>query len=276
MNSQPTPPRRVGAGHGLKWLGEALAMVRRWPTVFLSMGLIVAIISLVPWVGSFAILIMGPALLAGITMAADSARRGQTPAIHQLFAMFEVPKRRNEALKLCLPLVAGSVIAHIVIKVALLSATSKAGIRPEALRDHPEQVLALLESASVAPWLMVAVVIVLLAWTLVALAIPRVALGHDTAFAAMGRSFRLIWHNITAWIVAFALFFAGLVVVGMLLMLTHVLALMQVGMYITLYAVLGPLLLAAWRDLDGQDTPPDHDRTPPPPEPPRPTGVLEA
>lgn len=276
MNAAPTPPpRHIGAGHGLKWLLEALGMVRRWPGTFLAMGLIMAVISLVPYLGGFAILFLGPALLAGIATAADTAWRGRTPATHQLFTMFQETAQRNEALKLCLPLVIGKLVAVMVLVVAVSRIMARRGMDVHALEGHPEKVLALFTDSSMPGWLALAVAIVLLAWTFTALAIPRVALRGEAAFAAMGESFRRVWRSIGAWIVAAILLFAGLVLLSMLLMLTHIMAIVQLGLYTALYAVLGPLLHAAWRDLDGSrvDT---HHAPPAPPTSPPASGVFEA
>ena len=275
------PPRRMGASHGLKWLLEACGMIRRWPTIFLAMGFIMAVISLVPYLGGLAILIMGPALLAGIVAAADTAQRGQSPAIHQLFTMFQETAQRNEALKLCLPLVIGKFVAAMVVAVGLLRTMTRLGVDVHTLEGHPEKVLALLTDGSMLGWLVAALAIVLLAWTFTALAIPRVALKREAAFVAVGESFHRVWHSIGAWAVATILLFVGLLLLSMLLMLTHVMAIVQLGLYTALYAVLGPLLHAAWRDLGGHaDTSGDddhgHSNGPPPPAPPPPSGFLEA
>lgn len=277
MSMPPSPSPRIGIGHGLKWLLEAFHVVRHWPLVFLPMGLIVAIISVVPFLGGLAIMVMGPALLAGIVTAADTARRGRTPAIQQLFAMFQEPTQRNEALKLCLPLVIGKFAAGMVVVGAVLGIMSQSGISAQSLEGHPEKVLELFASGDVTGWLVLAVAIVLLAWTFAALAIPRVALGREAAFKAMKHGFSQVWGSIGAWFVAIILLFAGLVLLSMLLMLTGSMVVMQVGLYTVLYAVLGPLLHAAWHDLGGHVASGDGDhRAPPPPTPPPPSGVLEA
>lgn len=274
MNGQA--PRRPPASHGWLWLADALKTIRRWPGVFLPMGLIVAIIQLIPYLGGLALLIMGPALVAGTIVAAQTATGGGTPAINQLFAMFEQPARRSEALKLCLPLLAGKFIALVVIAVALTNHMVNAGMTMQSLEGHPEKVLALLGSNDMVPWLLLAVAIVLVAWTFAALAIPRVALQKEPAFEAMRHSLRLVWSSIGAWIVAAALLFACMLAVTSLLMLTQLLLLVQLGLYTVLYAVLGPLLHAAWRDITGAMPPPPAPDPRPRNTPPPPSGVLEA
>ncbi len=270
------PDPKVPAGHGWQWFATAVATVRRWPGAFLAMGLVVGLISLVPLLGGLILLITGPALLAGSVVAADAAHHGRQPALRQLFAMFEQARQRNEALKLCIPLVIGKVVAATVLATAMASAMQHAGLDVTALEGHPEKILALLAGPGMRVWLALALAIVLFAWSFTALAIPRVALRNEPAFAAMGEGFRHVWRNLGAWILAAVVLFAALVVLALLLMLTRVPVIMQLGVYTALYAVLGPLLHAAWQDLGGAGQPPATARGPKPPSPPPPPGFLEA
>lgn len=271
------PDRKVPAGRGWQWFATAVATVRRWPGTFLAMGLIVGLISLVPLLGGLVILITGPALLAGSVVAADAAHHGRQPAVRQLFAMFEQTRQRNEALKLCIPLVIGKLVAAMVLATAMASALRHAGLDVTALEGHPEKILAVLAGPGMRVWLVLALAIVLFAWTFTALAIPRVALRGESAFAAMGESFRHVWRNLGAWILAALLLFVTLVALALLLMVSRVPIIMQLGVYTALYAALGPLLHAAWRDLGGTGQPPPaaHGSKPPPPPPPPPS-ILEA
>lgn len=264
------------AGHAWQWLVEALGTIRRWPGVFLPMGLIVAVIQMIPFLGGLVLLVTGPALVAGSIVAAHAASLGKPPAISQLFAMFENPARRGEALKLCLPLLAGKFAALLLIAFMLTRHMLAAGLDMQTLEEHPEKVAALLLQADMMPWLLAAIAIVLLAWSFTALAIPRVALGNESAFEAIRQGVRQVWASIGAWIVVVLLLFAGLLVVTTLLMLTQVMLLMQLGLFTALYAVLGPLLHAAWRDINGTAPPPQPPSPAPPRRPPPPSGVLEA
>lgn len=273
MNGKP--PRR-SAGHGWSWMVDALKTVCQWPAVFLPMGLIVAVIQLIPLLGGLVLLVAGPALVAGSIVAAHAASRGMTPVISQLFALFEEPTRRKEALKLCLPLLAGKFLALIVLAVALTRQLLTSGTDMQSLEGHPEKVLALLGQADMMPWLAAALAIVLLAWTFTAMAIPRVALGHEPAFDAIRHGLRQVWASIGAWIIAALLLFAIILVVTSVLMLTKMMLVMQLGVYTALYAILGPLLYAAWRDISGatSTSAPKTDHSPR--NAPPPSGVLEA
>lgn len=273
-------PRRIGAAHGWRWFTIALSMVRRQPVVFLGMGLFVAVVDTVlPIIGPLAVLIMGPAFLCGICVAADATARRQSPAFAQLFAVLVQSERRGEALKLCIPLVLGKLAAAMILGFALASQLARQGIKVETLQGHPDKLMALLVSEAMVPWLLVALAVVLFAWTVTALAIPRVAFSRESALAAISTGFRQVWQHFSAWIVAVLALFACLLIVVTVLYLTHLMLLVQLGFFTILYALLGPMLYAAWRDLGGyppSDGPNQPPAPPRPPSPPPPSGVLEA
>src|SRR5690625_7153091 len=108
------PPGRIGAAHGWRWFTLALDMVRRQPVVFLCMGLSVACVDVIPYIGALSVLIMGPAFLAGICVAVDATARKQPPALAQLFAALAHPDRRGEALILRIPLALRKLAAPLV------------------------------------------------------------------------------------------------------------------------------------------------------------------
>lgn len=269
-------PRRP-ANHGWLWVVEGLKTVRRCPGVFLSMGLIVAVIQMIPMLGGLVLLVTGPALVAGTIVAAQAATRGTRPAVGQLFAMFDAAPRRTEALKLCVPLLVGKGLALLVLAMAVARRLAASGVEMQELEGHPEKILALFGQGDMLPWLLAAIVLVLLAWTFTALAIPRVALGSERAFDAMRHGVRQVWASLGAWVVVLLLLFSALMAVTTVLMLTQWMLVVQIGLYTALYAVLGPILHAAWRDIGGAGPAPPPPPTPGPrPTPPPPSGVLEA
>ncbi|HET7268331.1 MAG TPA: BPSS1780 family membrane protein [Oleiagrimonas sp.] len=269
--NRPQPPRKIGATQGWHWFVSALDLVRRQPATFLCMGLFVACVdSLLPYIGPLAVLIMGPAFLAGMCVAANTIARQQPPAFAQVFALLAQPGRRGEALKLCIPLVLGKFAAAMILGVALTNQLARKGIDVATLQGQRDKLMTLLISEAMVPWFVVALVVVVFTWTFTALAIPRVAFSREPAFTAMGESFRLVWRHIPAWFVAGLALCVCVVAVGMVLLLTRFMLLVQVGFFTTLYTVLGPMLYIAWRDLGGH--PPSGD----PDQPPPPSGVLEA
>lgn len=272
------PPRRAGALHGWHWFTGALDIVRHQPATFLGMGLCVACVySLLPFVGPLAVLIMGPAALAGICIAARTSAHKQAPAFEQMFALLVEPTRRREALKLCIPLILGKLTAVMILGFALANQLARQGIKVTALQGDREKLMGLLLGDAMHPWLLAALAVIVLAWTFTLLAIPRVAFSREPAFTAMGESFRLVWHHFSAWLVAALALLALVLAVSMVLLATRFLLLVQLGFFTTLYAVLGPMMYVAWHDLGSQPADADSDNPPPPPSsPPSPPGVFEA
>src|SRR5699024_3268023 len=103
---------------------------------------------------------------------------------------------------------------------------------------------------------------------------------YTTLFrSAMGTGFHQVWRHVPACIVAALTLFACVLAVALVLYLTRLMLLVQLGFFTTLYALLGPMLYAAWRDLGGHppaDDPGQPPAPPRPPAPPPPSGVLEA
>lgn len=273
--SAPSPdPRKVPASQGWAWIGAAFAMVRRWPSVFPLMGLCMGLITWVPLFGVAILLLCGPGLLAGCVIAARSAATGGKPEVRQLWSMFEQPARRSEAFKLCIPLVAGKLAAIIVVAIGLDRYLVGHGMKPTVIEHDPQKLVEIFAHGDMLIWLGVAVLLVLVAWTFTALAIPKVALENKPAFVAMGESARQIWSNLGAWLVAFVGLFMVMMVVAWLLLLTRIPALMQLGTYTAMNMLLGPVLYTAWHELGGETPPAGPSR--PASSPPPPTDVLEA
>ncbi|HEX7338769.1 MAG TPA: hypothetical protein VF271_02425 [Rhodanobacteraceae bacterium] len=280
MNQRParTPPNDLL--RGWQWFVGALDVIRRHPGVFIPMALAIAVIStLVPVFGPLAILIWGPALLAGMAVAAHTQASGHTPQVGQLFALFG-HGRLGEATKLCLPLVAGKIVALFVLSTGLtvqLKAQGIALVAPEDVQRLMPELIKQMLSPAMHAWWAAAIIIVMFSWTIAALAIPRVAMTSTPAMAAMAHGFRLVWHHILAWVVAIAALFVVLVVVTGLLMFTRVGLIVELGVLTTMYTLLGPLLYVAWRDLDTAGSPPGGNPPSAPPRPPAPpSSYLEA
>ncbi|HET7359354.1 MAG TPA: BPSS1780 family membrane protein [Rhodanobacteraceae bacterium] len=259
---------RVRSGRGAHWVGQALAMVAHRPGVFMTMGLIVGAIYLVPLLGGLVLLVLGPAVLAGAVIAARDADRGGHPGVGHMFQLFQEESRLGQGLRLCVPLVAGQLLAGFVIGIPVARAMLRAGLDLAAVQSHPEVIVNLM-GASLLLWAGLALLVMLCAYAFTATAIAQVALNDRPAFAAMAESLRLVRTQPGAWIVTALLLFGGMFVLALLVVALGVPALAQAVCYAALYAVLGPLLYAAWRDLCVPAA--DHETTgAPPPQ------VLEA
>lgn len=239
---------KVRSGRGAHWVGQALAMVGRWPGVFVPMGLIVGAIYLIPLLGGLVVLILGPALLAGAVIAAREADRGGRPGVGHMFQLFQEEGRVGQGLRLCVPLVAGQLLASFLIGIPVARAMLRAGLDLKAVESQPQVIVGLMGSGLLL-WIGLAVLVMLVAYAFTATAIAQVALNRRPAFAAMAESLRLVCHSAGAWIVTALLLFAGMFVLAMVVTAFGVPVLALALCYAALYAVLGPLLYIAWRDL---------------------------
>lgn len=80
--------RTVPASRGIEWIVKAIQLILANPAPFALMGLIMAVIGVVPVLGSLALAILGPALYGGIVWAARAQRQGETARFEQLFQAF--------------------------------------------------------------------------------------------------------------------------------------------------------------------------------------------
>lgn len=88
-------PRAVLAGRGLKWLTEAWALIMKEPAVFIAMSVIslvaIFVINLVPLLGSLAVSLLWPAMMAGFFLAFKHAKQRQSVTANDLFEPFKAP-----------------------------------------------------------------------------------------------------------------------------------------------------------------------------------------
>jgi hypothetical protein len=264
------PVKKIGPGRGWAWVMAALHAVRRWPGVFGMGGLIAAGVSLLPVLGPLALAVLGPAYLAGMVIAADRAARGQTPELGDAFTLFRQQGRLRPALALCLPIVVAQVAALVTLAAMTFRTAVRLGINPA--HTPSEAQLARLADAmagGIGTWMAVAIVLMSFAYAFVVLAIPRVGLYGTSPFPAMGDSLRAVLRNTGPWIVALLSLLLWLTPPLMLLMAIRAVLLVQVLGVTAIYALVGPLLYVAWRDIAGADAAdgpatPDEDAPPPP------------
>ncbi len=88
-------PQKVAAGRGLNWLTEGWALMMKEPLVFAAMSVIslvaIFIISLVPLLGSLAVTLLWPAMMAGFFLAFKHAKQKQAVTANDLFEPFKAP-----------------------------------------------------------------------------------------------------------------------------------------------------------------------------------------
>lgn len=259
--------RKVTADHASTWISAAFACVRRYPLVFLGMGLIQALIGQIPLLGVVVTWLLGFALTAGGMYAAREADHGRVPRLGQLFQAFDGQSPLAALVALCLPGVA--LVLLLVIAAAVLLAGSVGGDAQQlqALSTNPLAILGFLK----AHWLALALLLLitlLLQAMLTFFAVPRVFFDQRGPFAAITDSFRASARNFGAFLltgVLLALVFIGFgLLVGLVVLLPLRvfgldMAVAQVpfavvfGMLVN--AIQGPLIYAAWKDVFADATP---------------------
>lgn len=237
--------RRVDAGRGIGWISEAVQLLQRDPQPFALMGLVLAMIGLLPVAGGLAMAVLGPAFYGGIMFAAQETQRGRRADFNQLFAAFQQPGKLPKMLLLCLPGVAAGLLlgmlAIMFLGGALLAVLASAAADSEALAG------ASLGSGGVL-FFALALAIGLAAFAAVCFAIPRVMLDEQDPLQAIRDSLAASLANIGALATLLAVVFVAVVVANLLLAWISV-ALTQLVMATVLIPVFSVATLIATREI---------------------------
>lgn len=260
------------AGNGWTWISKAIDLNKKQPAVFPVMGLILAAIANVPFIGGLVILILGPALIGGTMYAAHLASTGGQPAIGNLFQGFQDGDRVGSMVALCLPAVVAILVIGVLFFIFAVGAAVGGGFSA-AEAGNPMALLAAMGMSAVifAP---IAIALMLVAWAMTYFAIPRVLLDGEGAFDAMKQSFAAAKSNAGAFLVALLLIMLGAIVLSLLLV--QVLHLGWIGSLVVgtaMYAIAGPTFYFGYRAIFGAGDEAAVDastspQAPPPPPPP--------
>ena len=262
--------RKVPASQGIQWIATALRLFGRHFTVFFMLGLLLVLISQIPYLGTIVILLLGPALLAGIVYAAAQAAQGTRPGPGMLFKGFDGSHRLSSLVALCLPSIGWFLLIVIAFSGVMLSAIGDDPAKVQALQSDPTAMLALLRTHAL-PLLVIMLAGALLNTALTFFAVPQVILRQQGGFAAMGQSLRAVWHNLGA----LALMLAGwiaLIVVAVIVLIAFsalgswvrlVATVFFLALYCSYFAI---LMYVAWRDVFAEAVP----------APPSATGMVHA
>lgn len=256
--------RKVTVDRAIAWISAAFACVRRYPLVFLGMGLIQALIGQIPLLGVVVTWLLGFALTAGVIYAAREVDHGRVPRLGQLFQAFDGQSPLAALVALCLPGVA--LLLLLVIAVAVLLAGSVGGDAQQlqALSTNPLAILGFLKAHWGALALLLLVTLLLQAM-LTFFAVPRVFFDRRGPFVAIADSFRASARNFGTFLLAgvlLALVFIGL---GILIGVTVLLPLRLIGPNLAqmafaivlgtlVNAIQGPLIYVAWKDVFGAES----------------------
>lgn len=238
--------QRVPAANGLKWLADAVTLILKNPAPFALMGLLPAVLAMVPLLGNVGLLVLGPALFGGIMYAAREQQAGRAADFKHLFQVFQQEGKLGPMLMLCLPAVFAAavlaILAFVVVGGALLGAgVSNSGGSSTALGlglGFGGLVFALL-----------AIAVMLATYALTFFATPRVMFDEIEPITAMKESLQACLANIGAFLVFM------LVLGGAAMLLGFVLAFIPLLGMLALYTALFPVsavgVYLGWRDVYG-------------------------
>lgn len=209
--------RKVGIDKSGQWIGEAFGLLRAHPAAFLLMGLVYTLISHLPFLDVLIVLLLGPALIAGMLHAANLASSNQAPRVGQMFRAFTDGDRIGSYMALCLPYVGLFMIMVVLLIPAFpaimgaLRGQSTGMASPEADIKHMLDALRPLITSHPGAsllWLLVYVVLAFVSSMLTILAPARVMFAKETAFTAMRNSFIACRTNFGAYFLLVVLLFS--------------------------------------------------------------------
>jgi len=206
---------KVDAGSGLGWLTEAIGLVFKNPVAFLVMGLIMAVINLVPILGGLALTILGPAFLGGIVFAAREEAEGRKAEIPHLFRAFQEPGKIGQMLLLCLPSIVGGAILLVCGLVFGLGALISGGL--SAANGTAVGWGAI--GGGVVVMGLIAIVLTFVIYALQFFAVPRVMLESAEPFAAMKESLEACLASVGAFLLFGIILFVAFFVLAIVLMI---------------------------------------------------------
>jgi len=213
--------RSAPAGHGLAWFQGALRMFDKNPRGLLSLSLFFVLIQLAPnllvtnptlsMALSMLLLLLGPALFAGVLHAIGEADAGRPVASSQLFEGLRLPGVRTQLLLL-------GVLQVLALLLVVLAAQRIFGADNLAIlmkvadqKIAPDSAEAQRIAAPLLQTMMVAVVILFVLLSGMFFAVPRVLFDGRKALGAFGESIVACATNVLSLTVY------GLVLVGVVM-----------------------------------------------------------
>lgn len=235
---------KVDAGNGLSWLKDAIGLVFGNPVVFLVMGLILAAINFVPFLGSLVLTICGPALLGGVVFAAREQSEGRKAEIVHLFRAFQEPGKIGPMLLLCLPAIVGGAVLLVCGFVFGVGALIGGGLSAAAGSSSG---LGGALGGGLLILCLIGLVLMFLIYALQFFAVPRVMLDGVEPFAAMKESLSACLANIGAFLLFGIVLFVAFLVLAVVLMLVPILG--WIALVAVASAVFGCAEYMAWRQV---------------------------
>lgn len=236
--------QKVEAGRGIEWLKQSVALVLKNPAAFLVMALILSIIGIIPILGLLVLLIIGPALMAGMIYAYREEDQGRKAEIGMLFKAFQEPGKIGPLIALCIPGVIAMVLL-IVFGFVLLGG-ALLGMGASGAAQSSAGLAASLGGGFVIFFLL-CLAIVFVFYALIIFAIPRVMFDGVEPFAAMKESIAASLANIAPLFLYGIIMFVIVLVAGFILAFIPILGPLLLGL--ALNAINGAASYIAYRDV---------------------------
>lgn len=188
--------RKVEAERGIVWLRQSFDLIRGNPAPFLLMGLVLAVLTMIPLIGLLALAVFAQTLYGGVMYAADQQTKGHNAEFDHLFAGFRQAEKLPRLLALCLPGVAAGIVLTM-LAVTVLGGALLAGGLGTAATEQPEALALSLGGAGLM-FLVLALAIGLFAYAAVFFATPNVMLSNAAPFDAIKQSLLACRDNLAA------------------------------------------------------------------------------
>ena len=237
---------RVEAGRGWGWIVEGWQLFARAPGVWIVILLIYlgisVVLSLIPFVGGLAYMLLSPVLAGGMLYGAAALARGETLEIAHLFRGFQDQERMGPLVLLGLISLAGYVLMALVVMVFMGGGfIMGAALDSTGAIVPPEAMGGLLAGAG-----LIALLIILVIGTLMAMAlfygVPLVMLAGQNVWPAVQDSVAACWINMLP-----------LLVFGLIYLVLAVAAAIPFGLG---FLILGPVtvgaIYASYREVFGE------------------------
>lgn len=240
--------QQVPAGDGLQWLTAAVNLILKNPAPFALMGLLVAVVAMVPFLGSLALIVLGPALYGGVIFAAREQEAGRTADFQHLFQAFREEGKLGKMLMLCLPGIAAGVIIAILAVIVLGGTLLGAGV--SAGTNSGAAIAAAMGVGGVV-FVLVAFTVGIASYALTFFATPQVMLESAEPIAAMKESLQACLANIGAVLIYIVVVCAAVIVLGLMLGLIPL-----IGQLVLMTALIPVVCVAsylAWRQVYRRD-----------------------
>ena len=210
---------RVDAGRGWGWIVEGWQLFVKAPGIWIVIMLIYlgisVVLSLIPFVGSLASMLVSPVLAGGMLYGAATQVRGESLEITHLFRGFQDQERMGPLVLLGAISLGGYVLMALVVVLFM-----GGGLMMGAAMDStgaivpPETMGGLFAGAGLLAGLILLVVLALITMALF-YGVPLVMLGGQNAWPAAQDSVAACWTNMLPLLV-FGLIYLVLVVVAII------------------------------------------------------------